>query len=147
MDFDLTNLVKTTSDLDALNREIDILIDSLYRTGERSYEQVITKSIRKETAKVLETIGSKREERKENLEQLRQKLQQVKKITLTVAFEPTSRVVEEVVTWCRRNIADDVVVEFRHDQSILAGVVIEWNGKYMDVSLADKLERAINESV
>ena len=55
MDSNIYTFVKTKSDIDLLVREIDILIDSLYRTGEADFDHTLQTRVRQDTAAFLKS--------------------------------------------------------------------------------------------
>lgn len=142
MDFDLLKYVRTVSDAELLNNEIDILIDSLYRTGERSFDKTINKSVRKEIAKALETIGPSKSGRKADLQRIKEDLKKLNVLRLTLAFEPSQLVIEKTIKWLRENVSGDIVVNILYDPAIVGGAIIEYQGKYIDMSLKKKLDNA-----
>jgi F0F1-type ATP synthase delta subunit len=140
MDFNLYNLVKTTRDVDILKEEIDILIDSLYRTESGSFENVVTNSIRKETANELKTIGSSRSEMRSELEKIKSDLGNLNVFRITLAFQPVHDDLDKIITWIRSNIGPQVVLDVVFDESVIGGAIIEYKGIYADMSLRKKLD-------
>lgn len=145
MDFNLSEMVVTREDVDTLIMDIDILIDSLYRSGNGSYDQTIKNSVRSSTAKLLKTIGTSREERQAALEQLKSKLLSAKYLKLTIAFDPSVETINRIADWVRRNIDSEIVLDLKIDRSIIAGAIIEHEGRYIDHSVNKQLNVALEK--
>jgi len=55
-------------------------------------------------------------------------------LTITLAMSPTSSLKTALVTWCRENIAPDVLVAFRFNATILGGLVVHFGSHVFDWS-------------
>jgi len=142
MDSRVFQLVKTQVDVTALINEIDILVDSLYRTGEDSYAKVLHTKIGVESAKLFSEAHDDKETRKQSLLQLKSDLTNLVPLRLTLAFYPTPESVDKIVTWARTNIDKAVIMDYVVDSTILGGAIIEYQGKYADLSLRKKLDES-----
>ena len=55
-------------------------------------------------------------------------------VTLTLAAPPTKAVKQELVSWCRENIAPDILVTFQFNSTILGGMVVRTRSHVYDWS-------------
>lgn len=139
MDSNLFTLVKFRSDIETLLQEIDILSDSLYRIGDRDFAHTVSNSVRRETAEYLQSANLNIEDRKQQLDALKKQLQNVIIVKITLAFEPNAAIAENISAALRKIFDASSVIDFAFDKSIVAGAVIEYQGKYFDGSLGKKL--------
>lgn len=140
MDSNIFSIVTTRGDVEALLSDIDILIDSLYRTDEFDYDHAFKNKISAQTARFLANLSQVKDLRKQELENFQHQLQSAKFIKLTLVFEPTSAVAEKISGSVRKLFDPNLIVDFAIDRSIVGGAIIEYQGKYFDSSLAKKLQ-------
>ncbi len=124
---DVYGLVLTTGDRELLEQEIDILINNLYKTKTTSSE------VRGSTVDVLGKY-------KDKLSVVRKAVGQMREIKLEVARELPQRAVEEISGWVRKNLGEDVVIEFKLRPELIGGATVYWEGRYGDFSLRKKLD-------
>lgn len=60
-------------------------------------------------------------------------------ITITLATTPTSSLKTSLVTWCRENVAPDILVAFRFNATILGGMVVGYGSHVFDWSFRRQL--------
>ncbi len=133
MDSNIFSLITTKSDIDTIMGEIDILSDSLFRTGEADFEHTLKSKIRLTTAKFFES-------RKEELDTIKSQLISARIVKLTLAFEAKTADAEKILAWLRKNIDPNCVLDLAHDKNLLGGAIIEFEGKYIDMSLRKQME-------
>lgn len=63
-------------------------------------------------------------------------------ITITLAAVPSGEVKAKLVAWCRKEIAQDVLVSFRLNRNILGGMVVAYGSHIHDWSFRRKLLEA-----
>ena len=74
-----------------------------------------------------------------SLKEIISKIDGQKKISIDIAFEPTHSQIQSIIDLLSiTNKSDDYRVRVNVDQSIIAGAVINCNGKAYDYSFADK---------
>ncbi len=132
MDFDVLSLVKTKSEAEALIRDIDILIDSLYRTD--------SVQIRSRIQSWVNGLAIDRAARQQQLQAAKDQLLSLEYFQLTLAFEPTEKVIIRLANWCREQIDPQLVLDIRYEPGLIGGAVIEYQGKFVDLSLRKKFE-------
>ena len=97
---DIYGLVLTTGDRELLLQEIDILINNLYKT------KIISSEVRGSTVEVLGKY-------KDKLPIVREAVSRMREIKLEVARELPQRAMEDISNWVRKNLGEDVVIEFK----------------------------------
>ena len=119
---DVYELVLTSGDRELLMQEIDVLINSLYKTEVRS--------------RVAEVLGKY----KDKLAVVRQAVSRMREIKLEVARELPQKAVEDICAWVRKYLGEDVVVDFILKPELIGGATVYWEGRYGDYSLRKKLD-------
>jgi F0F1-type ATP synthase delta subunit len=72
---------------------------------------------------------------------IKEKVQSFKFLKLTLAINPSEELVETISYWITKNIGQMVLIDLNFDKSIIAGGLIEFEGKYKDFSIKSKLEK------
>ena len=124
---DVYELALTTQDREHLLREIDMVVDSLYKT------EVVTSEVRRQVAEVLAKY-------KDNLPGVREAVKKMRDMKMEVARDLSQKGVEEVCTWVRKCLGEDVLVDFVVKPELIGGATVYWEGRYGDFSLKKKLE-------
>lgn len=63
-------------------------------------------------------------------------------VTITLAAVPSGEVKVKLVSWCRKNLAENVLVSFRLNRNILGGLVVAYGSHIHDWSFRRKLLEA-----
>lgn len=56
-------------------------------------------------------------------------------MTVTLAAPANNKLRQSIVQWCRANIADDILITFRFNSTLLGGMVIRYKSQIFDWSL------------
>jgi len=60
-------------------------------------------------------------------------------LTITLAAPATGDIKQLLVEWCRKNIASNVLVNFRFNSSLLGGMVVRFGSQIFDWSFRRKI--------
>jgi hypothetical protein len=55
-------------------------------------------------------------------------------LTITLAAPPTNDIKQTLVSWCRTNIAPDVLITFQFNSTLLGGMVVRYGSRVFDWS-------------
>lgn len=83
-------------------------------------------------------------ELKQFFEKIKESVSQMKVINLKLAFEPSDKNLISFSNWFRMNVKKQFLFEITVDPKIVAGVEINFNGKYLDFSIRRSLEQIFN---
>lgn len=143
---DVLRWVKTTEHARDILSEIEILLDSLFKTDANTFEKAL-RSISILTSQTLKEAFQKdnislddKTTIKEYLVGLREQIQKLKTLKLTLAFESSEYTIDNLFNWISKNLLTGIILEIKTDKSIIGGAVIELEGKYKDYSLRKTLE-------
>lgn len=87
-------------------------------------------------------LGSKNQQ-KEFLEELTSYLQNLPQVKINLAFSPSNGFLKELSSWIKNEVGEKAILDLTINHKISGGIIIEYKGKYLDLSLANK----INESI
>lgn len=73
------------------------------------------------------------------ISQLEKYLDQCLKIRITLASLPNLTIKKSLVNWCRENISEDILIDFRFNRYILGGMVINFKSHTYDLSFREKI--------
>lgn len=69
------------------------------------------------------------------LNKIQEILKNLSVVSLTLAFEPSDEVLKSLTQWCALNLQKQVVLDVQIDPHIIAGVKINYNGRFKDYSV------------
>ena len=155
---DILSSIKTTEHARELIFEIDILLSTLFRAQNQSFEQALG-LIRVNTANYLreslmlseapyrlvqgevEALND-RDKINNFLIALKEKLQAQKILKISLSFEASENSIDNLFNWVLKNLGNGIVLDIKTDKAILGGAIIEFEGRYKDLTLKKKLEEA-----
>jgi F0F1-type ATP synthase delta subunit len=133
--------ISTKEEKNLLLDEVDSLLASLYKTKKSAFDVVLDSLVRVSTAKVIRKAVLNGIDKKKFLEALKDRLEKMGSIKLTLAFEPTKAITDEIHEWIKNNLAKDTLIETQVNKNILGGAIISFNGHFVDRSL----DKSLNE--
>lgn len=138
-------------------REILIAIDQL-QTAFFQKKQSFLKTLEVEIPFPLsETLKKLAEDHQINLENaadtdmffgdVREAIQQIPVLTLTLSFSPTMSMIDKIYGWLGLNAHNQIMLDFKVDESLIGGAQITFKGKYKDFSLKHEMTPTIQELI
>lgn len=89
-------------------------------------------------AELIRNWGAKEQLSQKRLDELLEELENFKKsapvLTVTLAAPAPGEVKQNIVAWCRENIAPNVLINFRFNSTILGGMVVRHGSRVFDWS-------------
>lgn len=130
---DFISLIKTLDDRERFRAELDKVARVL--GGPKSVEKVLA-----EISFDLAGYLKGKEISARLTDELQKTLSDLKVVGLTLAFAPKASQVAEIYNWLGANIGHTIVIDFAIDDSLGAGAIVEFSGKYLDDSLSGKMQ-------
>lgn len=140
----LLSRIRTTEEKDKLLQEVELLLQSLYEQRGVGFDSTLTAKVRAWVAEVIRREINKAGSREDYLEKLKDILVSLKKLTLTLGFEPTDKSLDKFASFVLKKKGEGIVLEIIYDPKIIAGAIIVYEGNYRDFSLKKVFEREIN---
>ncbi len=151
IDPDWLEEVVTVQQAKRLAGGIDRLLKVLYVTDveeEDKLDECFTGEQRRLVERVMEKLHlgwEKRELVESGLEELKERVTELKVVTLHVAINLEMNRWKRVAQWFRQTVNEKVLLEIVVDESLLGGVVILYEGRMKEFSLKNKLHRLVEE--
>ena len=139
---DILKSIKTTNDAQELLNEIDTLLSSLFQAQNQGLEQTL-REIRVNTANYLRqsfTALNDRDKINNFLIKLKEKLHGMKILKISLSFEASQNSIDNLFNWVLKNLGVGIILNIKTDKSLLGGTIIEFEGRYKDLTLKKKLE-------
>jgi hypothetical protein len=97
-----------------------------------------TPNISPAATELLHSWGAKKSLDQQDLDELVTMLEKAKAtastLTITLSAPPTNDIKKTLVTWCRQNIAPNVLVTFQFNRTLLGGMVVRYGSRIFDWS-------------
>lgn len=149
---DIVSTVRTVEDAEELEREIDLLLASLFRVNVNLKKQ-ISQSVRGTTALAIEAslkqanmAKSDREGMREFFETLKKQVRDLPIAKLTLAFAPTQKTIATIFSWVTEQLGKGMILDITVDESIIGGAVVDCGGRYADCSIRSRLDAFFKEN-
>jgi len=140
-------IIHTTEEVSYLQDGIDSLLKSLYRVDTSSSLEKINEHLPHATAEKLIDFMQKNnldlkntEEIRLLLSDLRDALESMKVVSLTLAFDPPQNTIDKLANMIKDRFGPSYILELSQCSGILGGLVMVVHGKYIDLSLKKKLD-------
>jgi len=134
--------IRTKDELDKLIDELDSLLNSFYEK-EDHFNEVIKSYVRSWVAQEIQDELKTVDDKKKSLNDFRESLSTLRLIKLTLAYEPSDEDLDLIASWVRENILPSLILDISTSNSVLGGVVVEYEGKYFDLSLAKAISQGL----
>lgn len=135
---DILQNIRTKDEAEKLLEEIETLEESLYKDHGSTFEEVLNKKIRNWVKVEIEKLLSSGKSNKEVLENLKNKIEDVSFLKLSIAFEPTSAGIDSFFDFVKEHAGSNVLLDITYDPAILGGAQVSYKGEYRDLSLKKK---------
>lgn len=140
--------IKTVAQARQLGDALDGLVADLYENQQERFEEKVNRLLSLSQAEaVLQLVSSSvggplsEDEIKQILGSLKAATLKLPIVKLTLAFEPTEAMLEEIGSWFWENTGKHILLDVAVDGSIVGGAIIEYNGVYKDFSVKTRLEK------
>jgi len=147
---DLSDFFITRSQANDFTIKLNTLVENMY-TANYNFEKAISEQLGIQKAdtflKILRDQGLQNATLKEVQEFLK-KIQDIVKdlsvVSLMLAFEPSEETLKSLAQWFVFNVHRQVVFDIQVDRQLIAGIKINYNGKFKDYSLGPVFEKLVS---
>lgn len=144
---DILREIKTLDSAQELISDIDILMSSQFSAKPHAFEESLRKVSAYTSQAVTELLAKNsidfndKSAIKEFLNNLKDKVQKLKILKLSLAFMPSESMIDTLFSWVSKNLAQGIVLDIEEDKTIIGGANIAFEGKYKDLSVRKTLEQ------
>ena len=131
-----------TEDLKDLIRQIDIVLDTIYVDDKRTLMEKLTGKLPGHFFDIIAGLYAKKilsgnpKDVEEYFVSLNSYLSKIPRVILTIAFEPSNEFIKTLSFWFEKNLGKKVILDIRVREDLIAGALVEYNGKFKDYSKA-----------
>jgi len=134
--------IRTVDDQEKILEEIDVLLSSLYQDKGLGFESTLKTSARAWLYPLLREEFSKEGANRRNLLlNLKQKIEGLSKVYITLAFEPSEDALNRFGGVIRTSVREDVIISVAYDPHLIGGVQIIYNGEFRHFSFKRIFEK------
>jgi len=146
---ELREKIITIEDLNALFDQISVIENFLFKDIKTPFSEKLKGEIKEDLRLIVENlekkgiIGKLPNEQFSFFEKIKSELKKFLLIKLEIAFEPSEDFLLNIKKWLKENVQQETVLQIKTNPNIVAGLIIEYQGKYLDLSLAKKIDEII----
>jgi len=147
MQSEIFSKIITVEDIDKVSDELDILLASLYKEKGRGLESALKYNVRAWFSEMLKNeITNNNIGVEKYLRQMKKELAQYTEVTLILAYEPSLSSMERFQSVLKSYIGKNVALDISYMPNLLAGAVIIYKGRYIDLSLKRAFEEELQKN-
>lgn len=136
--------IYTLDDLNLFLEDIEKISDLVFKKPTLPLKEKLQENISEEFFGILsrffETLPSSQKEFLKILAQLKDELLAMPLVKFQLAFFPTPRFIKKLSRWFEEKLKRRVVLDITVNPEIVGGIILEYQGKYLDLSLKKDLE-------
>jgi F0F1-type ATP synthase delta subunit len=72
---------------------------------------------------------------------LKKSLLAIDQIKIIISFKPKQTFINKIKSWLEKELRQNLIIDFVHNPEIVAGAIIEFQGKQFDCSLIQKIKQ------
>lgn len=140
--------VRTKVEADFLIDKIEDLTNSLYQLTKESFSQIVRRNLPSNLGEALYSELSKHnltfehpKELKTYLTTLKELLQNMQTVSLTVSFSPSDELLTDISEKAKLLFGANVLVELHVQEDLIGGAIVVTHGKFTDASVKSKLSK------
>ncbi len=142
--------LRTSYHLRELTKALDHL-QSAYFHKKQPFLETLSKEVAFPLSELLKDLAIENQVNLENtaevdlfLNRLRDDVQVIPHLTLTISTEPTTGLIQAINEWIIINLRKAIILDFVLDPKIVGGAIVAYQGKIVDHTLKKKLETMMN---
>lgn len=143
---DIFSLISTTEDLGLFYKELDQINTGLFKAGTNT-EKLLDSVLSGKKKELLLSFFTKQKMDYKNPIDFQNAITKLKKIgdalpvvKLTIAIEPSTKMVKNLTAWGQENIPSKFLLKFAVDQRFIGGAYITTEGLFKDYTLKSKID-------
>lgn len=141
MESRLYKLIVTKDDQVRLLDELSMLKNVLYREEDGLWEEVLKTKLRSDVAVIIEEeLSCAGIDKNSYLREISKAVREMKEVRMTVAFSPSLEIMEKLGEVVKGYFGEMCLLQLNIDREILGGVIIDFGGRHMDLTLKESWE-------
>ena len=138
--------IKTKEDLISILSQINSIQGLIFKNLNSPLSEKAKTKISQDFKKKLEklekeNIISKNPEKNQIFfENFKKYLENIPQVKITTSFQPQKESINKISSWLKKEIKENVILDLIFNPEITGGIIIEYQGRQIDLSLAKKIE-------
>ncbi|MCD6114696.1 F0F1 ATP synthase subunit delta [bacterium] len=140
--------IYTKEDLNLFIQDAEKISDLVFKNPKLSLREKIEKSKEKISNKFYDFFlelsqdgYSNKEKILKELEETKEELLKLPVLKIQLAFSPSPSFIKEISDWLKRNLKKKVLLDVEVNPVIVGGAILEYRGRYLDLSLKKEIEK------
>lgn len=138
---DLAEKIITKEELIFFLEEISVAQKEIFKKE----EGFLSKKVEGRISEDLKKYSKNPEQQFYFLEQLKKYLLNIPQVKLEIVFSPSANFLNKISSWLKKEIGKKIFLDLVLNPEIVGGVIIEYQGKYRNFSLAKEIDKIIAE--
>ena len=135
--------ILTVEDQMAALDQLEEIVKSCYKNQGSDFKQLVSKTAKYSISEAIFSRLSGESDRGIQVgvvEKLKLEIKKLRTIKVTLAINPTMEMIKNISQWVKVNLGQDVILEIKVDNRIIAGIVIAFEGKYGSFTAKEKID-------
>ncbi|MCL4387177.1 F0F1 ATP synthase subunit delta [Patescibacteria group bacterium] len=146
MDEEIFANIKTKDSGELFEHELELLLKSLYEGKEDDFNSVLQTKVRAFISNFIrEKYSQGNLEIEDYLKDLLKKTQELPKLKLILAFEPSEEAIDRFYSLAAAACGKHILLDISFDPSLIGGAVIIYKGEYRDFSFKKIFEKEFGD--
>ncbi len=147
----LLQQIITQDEVEVVRQGIQLLHDAIYRADSAVFLDILRKDFPKRVADELSNIlavpltQKDFQTIKETLLSLEEMLGQLTVMSLDLAFEPSTEVIDTISAWVGREVGSRIILDIHIDRTIIGGARIVFKGRYWEKTLIQMIAEVLEQ--
>jgi len=144
----IQNHIYTKEDLNLFMQDAEKVSDLVFKNPKLSLGEKIEKAKEKISNKFYDFFlelsqdgYSNKEKILKELEETKDELLKLPVLKIQLAFLPTPSFIKELSDWFKKNLKKRVLLDIEVNPTIVGGLILEYKGRYLDLSLKKEIEK------
>lgn len=143
---EVLNAISTVFEMEQLMQAIAALKTAMYKTEAHVYEETFRAKVPLHLADLMRrNIPEDRDKGVEYLEGLKEAMEGMPVVTITMAFHPTEGFLAELGGSLKELMQKQVLVDIRVRRLLLGGARVEYGGRFKDYSVRHRLTEILDD--
>jgi F0F1-type ATP synthase delta subunit len=144
---DLKEKIITSEDLSFLIEEINLAKSFSFKDSGLSLSEKLKERVSENFRVFVWSLEKEKllpetpKERFSFFDEIEEELRNLPKVKIEISFEPSRNFLLQVKNWFRENLKKEVILEVIKNPKVVGGAIVEYQGKYLDFSLAKEIDR------
>lgn len=142
----IATLITTQPEAEQFMNQLDMCVDAMYRTTsglDKKMSEIFGVAKKEAIEALLKSKNLTAKDRvgiQKALTDIKEYMKQMPHVRITLSSEPNTKLLKKISLWLFYNLSQPILIDMVIDKKIIAGMIIEYQGKHLDYSLRKILD-------